>query len=100
MKARKGPSGVPIGVLREGPGKAQEGTVSVLEKGRNEEKESEDHLKKLQALMGSHWGPCRPRGGLWGALSRSLGGLWGNYRFPLGHLWGPIGALRVLLGIL
>jgi hypothetical protein len=73
MKALKGPSGVPIGVLREGPGKVKEGTVSVLKKGRNEEKESEDHLKKLQAPMGSHWGPCRPRGGLWGALSRSLG---------------------------
>jgi hypothetical protein len=29
-----------MGVLRERPGKAKEGTVSVLEKGRNEEKES------------------------------------------------------------
>jgi hypothetical protein len=28
-----------MGVLREGPGKAKEGTVSILEKGRNEEKE-------------------------------------------------------------
>jgi hypothetical protein len=45
MKALKGPSRVPIGVLREGPGKAKKGTVSVLEEGRNEEKESEDHLK-------------------------------------------------------
>jgi hypothetical protein len=43
MEALKGPSGVPMGVLREGPGKAKKGTVSVLEKGRNEEKESEDH---------------------------------------------------------
>jgi hypothetical protein len=100
MKALRGPSGVPIGVHREGPGKAKEGRVCVFENERNEEKESEDHLKNLQAPMGSCWGPCRPRGGLRRALSRSLRGLWGNYWCPLGHLGGPIGALRVLLGIL
>jgi hypothetical protein len=33
-----------MGVLRDGPGKAKEGTVSPLEKGRKEKKESEDHL--------------------------------------------------------
>jgi hypothetical protein len=42
-----------MGVLREGPGKAKEGTVSVLEEGRNKEKESEDHLKNSKPL----WGP-------------------------------------------
>jgi hypothetical protein len=42
-----------MGVLREGAGKAKEGTVSVLEKGKNEEKESEDHLKNSNPL----WGP-------------------------------------------
>jgi hypothetical protein len=53
MEALKGPSGVTMGVLREGPGKGKEGTVSVLEKGRNEEKESKDHLKNSKHL----WGP-------------------------------------------
>jgi hypothetical protein len=44
-----------MGIHREGPGKAKEGTISVLEKGRNEEKESEDHLNNSKPL----WGPIR-----------------------------------------
>jgi hypothetical protein len=58
----KGPSEVLMGVLRDGPGKAKEGTVSPLEKRRKEKKESEDHLKNSKPL----WGPCRLHGGLRG----------------------------------
>jgi hypothetical protein len=42
-----------MGVLRDGPGKAKEGTVSLLEKGRKEKKRIRRSFKKLQALVGS-----------------------------------------------
>jgi hypothetical protein len=79
-----------MGVFREGPGKAKEGTVSVLEKGRKEDKRIRGSYKILQASMGPHWGSFRPHGAL---RERSIEVLSRPY-------WGPFGALRGLLGAL